>query len=63
MAKALLIPTTRDVPMLPMAVSTLRPPSAGCGFSKGARPDRWDIIGAAVIPIGAAIIPFGPRPT
>jgi small multidrug resistance family-3 protein len=28
---------------------------------EGARPDRWDIIGAAVCLIGAAIILFGPR--
>jgi len=28
---------------------------------EGARPDRWDAIGAAVCVIGAAIILFGPR--
>ncbi len=28
---------------------------------EGARPDRWDAIGAAVCLIGAAIILFGPR--
>ena len=28
---------------------------------EGARPDRWDLIGAAVCAIGAAIILFGPR--
>jgi small multidrug resistance family-3 protein len=27
-----------------------------------ARPDRWDIVGAAVCLIGATIILFGPRP-
>lgn len=29
---------------------------------EGARPDRWDILGAAVCIGGAAIILFGPRP-
>lgn len=29
---------------------------------EGARPDRWDAIGAAVCLAGAAIILFGPRP-
>lgn len=29
---------------------------------EGARPDRWDVIGAAVCLAGAAIILFGPRP-
>ncbi|MSO69456.1 MAG: YnfA family protein [Alphaproteobacteria bacterium] len=28
---------------------------------EGARPDRWDAIGAAVCLVGAAIILFGPR--
>ena len=28
---------------------------------EGARPDRWDIIGAVVVLVGAAIILFGPR--
>lgn len=28
---------------------------------EGAKPDRWDVIGAAVCLIGAAIILFGPR--
>ena len=28
---------------------------------KGAKPDRWDLIGAAVWVGGAAIILFGPR--
>lgn len=30
---------------------------------EGARPDRWDIVGAAVVLVGAAIILFGPRST
>lgn len=29
---------------------------------EGARPDRWDLIGAAVCLVGAAIILLGPRP-
>ena len=29
---------------------------------EGARPDRWDLIGAAVCFLGTAIILFGPRP-
>ena len=29
---------------------------------EGARPDRWDLIGAAVCFAGTAIILFGPRP-
>lgn len=28
---------------------------------EGARPDRWDVIGAAVVLAGAGIILFGPR--
>jgi small multidrug resistance family-3 protein len=28
---------------------------------EGTRPDRWDILGAAICLIGAAIILFGPR--
>ncbi len=28
---------------------------------EGAKPDRWDLLGAAVCLIGAAIILFGPR--
>ena len=28
---------------------------------EGARPDRWDVLGASVCLIGAAIILFGPR--
>lgn len=28
---------------------------------EGARPDRWDLIGGAVVLAGAAIILFGPR--
>jgi small multidrug resistance family-3 protein len=31
-------------------------------IAEGARPDRWDLIGAAVCLGGAAIILFGPRP-
>ncbi len=30
---------------------------------EGARPDRWDLIGAAVCLVGAAIILLGPRPS
>lgn len=30
-------------------------------IAEGARPDRWDLIGAAVCLCGAAIILFGPR--
>ena len=29
---------------------------------EGAKPDRWDLIGAATCLIGAGIILFGPRP-
>jgi len=29
---------------------------------EGARPDRWDAIGAAICLLGAGIILFGPRP-
>ena len=29
---------------------------------EGARPDRWDLIGGAVVLAGAALILFGPRP-
>jgi small multidrug resistance family-3 protein len=29
---------------------------------EGARPDRWDLIGAAVCVAGAALILYGPRP-
>ena len=29
---------------------------------EGFKPDRWDIIGAAVCVLGAAVILFGPRP-
>ena len=29
---------------------------------EGLRPDRWDLLGAAVCVLGAAIIVFGPRP-
>jgi small multidrug resistance family-3 protein len=30
-------------------------------LAEGARPDRWDVIGAAVCLIGAGVILFGPR--
>ena len=30
---------------------------------EGARPDRWDAIGAAICLVGTAIILFAPRPT
>ena len=29
--------------------------------AEGARPDRWDVIGAAICVIGAIVILFGPR--
>ena len=29
---------------------------------EGARPDRWDLIGAAICVVGAAVILYGPRP-
>lgn len=29
---------------------------------EGARPDRWDLTGAAVCLVGAALILYGPRP-
>ncbi len=32
------------------------------GTVEGARPDRWDLIGAAVCLLGAGIILYGPRP-
>lgn len=31
-------------------------------LAEGARPDRWDVVGAAVCLTGAAIILWGPRP-
>ncbi len=30
---------------------------------EGARPDRWDAIGATICILGAMVIIFGPRPT
>ncbi len=30
---------------------------------EGARPDRWDALGAAICLAGAAVILFGPRPS
>lgn len=30
--------------------------------AEGIRPDRWDVVGAAVCLLGATIIVFGPRP-
>jgi small multidrug resistance family-3 protein len=32
------------------------------GTVEGVRPDRWDLIGAAVCLLGAGIILYGPRP-
>jgi small multidrug resistance family-3 protein len=29
---------------------------------EGTKPDRWDIVGAAICLVGAALILFGPRP-
>lgn len=29
---------------------------------EGAKPDRWDMIGAAICLLGSAVILFGPRP-
>jgi small multidrug resistance family-3 protein len=29
---------------------------------EGARPDRWDLIGAAICIVGAGVILYGPRP-
>jgi small multidrug resistance family-3 protein len=31
-------------------------------LAEGARPDRWDLIGAVICLIGSAVILFGPRP-
>ncbi len=31
-------------------------------LAEGARPDRWDLVGATVCLAGAAIVLFGPRP-
>jgi len=30
--------------------------------AEGVRPDRWDLIGAAIALVGAAVILLGPRP-
>lgn len=30
---------------------------------EGARPDRWDVLGAGIALVGAAVIVFGPRPS
>lgn len=30
---------------------------------EGARPDRWDVLGAGIALVGAAIIVLGPRPS
>lgn len=30
-------------------------------FVEGARPDRWDFLGAAIMLVGAGVILFGPR--
>lgn len=32
-------------------------------FIEGARPDRWDVIGASICLLGAGVIVLGPRPT
>lgn len=32
-------------------------------LAEGVKPDRWDVIGAAVALLGAAIILWGPRPS
>ncbi|MCC6789650.1 MAG: YnfA family protein [Hyphomonadaceae bacterium] len=29
---------------------------------EGARPDRWDVLGATICVLGASVILFGPRP-
>jgi small multidrug resistance family-3 protein len=31
-------------------------------FIEGTKPDRWDLIGAAICLVGASVILFGPRP-
>jgi len=31
-------------------------------IAEGVRPDRWDVLGAAICVAGAALILFGPRP-
>lgn len=31
-------------------------------IAEGVRPDRWDVIGAAICLLGAAVILWGPRP-
>lgn len=31
-------------------------------FAEGVKPDRWDVLGAAVALTGAAVILWGPRP-
>ena len=30
-------------------------------FVEGARPDRWDVLGAAIMLVGAGVVLFGPR--
>ena len=32
-------------------------------FVEGARPDRWDFLGAAIMLVGAGVVLFGPRGT
>lgn len=31
-------------------------------FIEGTKPDRWDVLGAAICLVGASVILFGPRP-
>ena len=55
------MPRSPGAPMPPMAASTSWPRSLWLWLIEGARPDRWDLIGASVCLGGAAIILFGPR--
>lgn len=49
--------------MLHMAGSISFRPVLWPWLVEGIKPDRWDLLGAAVCLIGAAIIFFGPRST